>query len=89
MKSADGTSGTFTVNASTSVNGGETGIGSVKSGDTVDVTGTVSGNTSTATRVIDQSTLQANGKAWMPMRPMMPGVAPSTTPAGGSTAAPA
>jgi hypothetical protein len=71
VKSADGTSGTFTVNASTSVNGGESGIGSVKTGDTVDVTGTVSGSSSTATRVIDQTTLEANGKSWMPSRPTM------------------
>ncbi len=35
VKSADGSSGTFTVDTGTSVNGGETGIGSVKTGDTV------------------------------------------------------
>ncbi len=34
VKSADGTSGTFTVDSGTSVNGGEMGIGSVKTGDT-------------------------------------------------------
>jgi hypothetical protein len=80
VKSADGTSGTFTVNASTSVNGGESGIASVKSGDTVEVIGTVSGATSTATEVVDQTTLQANGKGWLPMRPMAPpGVTPPNT----------
>ena len=45
MKSADGTSGTFTVDSGTSVNGGEMGIGSVKTGDTVRVTAVVSGGT--------------------------------------------
>jgi len=72
VKSADGTSGTFTVDSTTSVNGGESGIASVKTGDTVDVTGTVSSGTSTATEITDQTTLQANGKTWMPMRPTAP-----------------
>jgi len=66
VKSADGTSGTYTVNSSTSVNGGESGIASVKSGDTVSVTGTESGGTTTATRITDSTTLEANGKSWMP-----------------------
>jgi hypothetical protein len=91
VKSADGTSGTFTVNASSSVNGGESGIASVKVGDKVNVVATVSGTKSTATEITDQTTLQANGKSWMPFhgRPVtgnagtMPpgpgGGAPSTT----------
>ncbi len=66
VKSADGTSGTFTVNSSTSVNGGESGIASVKSGDTVVVTATESGGTATATQITDQTTLAANGKSWIP-----------------------
>src|ERR1019366_6254704 len=41
VKSADGTTGTFTVDSGTSVNGGEMGIGSVKTGDTVRVTAVV------------------------------------------------
>ncbi len=86
VKSADGTSGTFTVNSSTSVNGGESGIASVKTGDTVNVTGTVSGGTSTATQITDVTTLGANGKAWMPMRPQPPAGAPTApTPPGGAT----
>jgi len=85
VKSADGTSGTFTVNSSTSVNGGESGIASVKSGDTVNVTGTVSGATTTATDVVDQTTLQANGKGWLPMRPMMPPGAPTPNAGSGSS----
>jgi len=85
VKSADGTSGTFTVNSSSSVNGGESGIASVKVGDTVTVTATVSGTTATATEIADRTTLQANGKSWMPMRPQpAAGTAPegATTPPG-------
>jgi hypothetical protein len=82
VKSADGTSGTFTVNSSTSVNGGESGISSVKTGDTVSVTATKSGTAVTATRVMDETTLKANGKSWMPMRGQPPtgGEAPSGPP---------
>jgi hypothetical protein len=84
VKSADGTSGTFTVNSSTSVNGGESGIASVKTGDTVSVTATTSGTTATATQVMDQTTLQANGKSWMPMggKPPAGGETPSSPPSG-------
>jgi hypothetical protein len=69
VKSADGTSGTFTVDSGTSVNGGETGIGSVKTGDTVQVTAVVSGSTSTAKEVIDETTLKANAGTWRPGAP--------------------
>lgn len=69
VKSADGTSGTFTVDSGTSVNGGEMGIGSVKSGDTVQVTAVVSGATATAKQVTDQTVLKANGGSWRPMGP--------------------
>jgi hypothetical protein len=86
VKSADGSSATFTVNGSTSVNGGESGISSVKSGDSVSVTATESSGTATATQVTDRTTLQANGKAWMPTRPPMSGSgtapnSPAVTPA--------
>ena len=69
VKSADGTTGTFTVDSGTSVNGGEMGIGSVKTGDTVRVTAVVSGGTSTAKQVTDQTVLQANGGSWRPTGP--------------------
>jgi len=69
VKSADGTSGTFTVDTGTSVNGGEMGIGSVKTGDSVQVTAVVSGGTSTAKTVIDRTSLQANGGSWRPAMP--------------------
>jgi hypothetical protein len=79
VKSADGTSGTFTVDSGTSVNGGEMGIGSVKTGDTVRVTAVVSGTTSTAKQVMDQTTLKANGGSWQPTAPQ-PGNAGSGMP---------
>jgi hypothetical protein len=88
LKSADGTSATFTVDSSSSVNGGESGIASVKNGDTVMVTATVSSGTATATQIMDQTTLQANGKSWMPMRgqgPMGGGETPPTAPSGSTT----
>ncbi len=66
VKSADGTSATFTVDSGTSVNGGEMGIGSVKSGDTVRVIAVVSGGTTTAKSVTDQTTVKANGGTWQP-----------------------
>jgi len=74
VKSADGTSGTFVVDPSTSVDGGESGIGSVKTGDSVTVVGTGSGSTVTATRIMDQTVLEANGKTWLPTpaRPVTP-----------------
>ena len=69
VQSADGTSGTFTVDSGTSVNGGEMGIGSVNKGDDVSVVGVVSGDTTTAKEVIDQTTLKSNGTSWLPPRP--------------------
>ena len=81
VKSADGTSGTFTVDSGTSVNGGEMGIGSVKTGDTVRVTAVVSGGTSTAKQVTDQTVLQANGGSWRPGPPMGTGPTGDTGPA--------
>jgi len=69
VKSADGSSGTFAVDSGTSVNGGEMGIGSVKTGDTVQVVAVVSGGTATAKVVNDQTVLKANGGTWGPMGP--------------------
>ncbi|HUY21519.1 MAG TPA: hypothetical protein VMV22_04185 [Acidimicrobiales bacterium] len=79
VKSADGTSGTFTVDAGTSVNGGEMGIGSVKQGDTVRVEAIVSGSTSTAKQVVDETTLQANAGTWRPMGPRGAAGGPSSS----------
>ncbi|HUI03355.1 MAG TPA: hypothetical protein VLZ77_07425 [Acidimicrobiales bacterium] len=85
VKSADGTSATFTVDSSTSVNGGEMGIGSVKNGDTVTVVALVSGSTSTAKSVTDQTVLKANGNAWRPTGPMPGPMGGSGSSSSGST----
>ena len=89
VKSADGSSGTFTVDTGTSVNGGETGIGSVKTGDTVSVIAVVSGGTATAKQVTDETVLKANGATWQPMRPSMgsPGSTGTTGNGSASTSA--
>jgi hypothetical protein len=87
VKSADGTSGTFVVDSSTSVNGGEMGIGSVKTGDTVQVTAVVSGSTSTAKSVTDQTVLKANGGTWQPMVPQ-PGSSGGASPSASGTDTP-
>ena len=86
VKSADGTSETFTVGSGTSVNGGESGIASVKVGDTVDVVATVSAGTSTATRISDTTILQANGQSWFPAHP--PASSSGGSAGTGSTTAP-
>jgi len=80
VKSADGTSATFTVDTGTSVDGGETGIASVKVNDAVHVLAVVSGSTATATQVTDDTVLGANANTWMPRRPAgAPGGASATT----------
>ena len=61
VKSADGFSATYTVSSSTIVDAQRDGIGSVKDGNQVYVTATVSGSTATATSISDL-TLLGNGK---------------------------
>jgi len=85
VKSADGTTGTFTVDSSTSVNGGEMGIGSVTNGQNVDVVAVVSNGTATAKTVTDTSTLKANAGTWQPMRPTVPAPPAGSGNSGGST----
>jgi hypothetical protein len=58
LHSADGYSHSYQVTSSTLVNARRDGIGSIKSGNQVIVTATLSGNTATATRIIDVSLLQ-------------------------------
>jgi len=58
LHSADGYSHTYPVTSSTNVNAQRDGIGSIKDGNQVVVTATVSGGTSSATRIIDVSLLQ-------------------------------
>jgi hypothetical protein len=60
LRSADGYSHSYQVTSSTLVNAQRDGIGSVKPGNQVIVTATVSGSTATATRIIDVSLIQQN-----------------------------
>lgn len=55
VASADGYSSTYVVNSGTAVDRGADNISAVANGDTVTVIGTVSGNTATATNVLDQA----------------------------------
>jgi hypothetical protein len=80
VKSADGTTGTFVVDSQTSVNGGETGISSVKQNDTVRVLALVAGSTSTAKQLTDETVLQANGNSWAPRPPEPPSPGGSAQP---------
>jgi hypothetical protein len=58
LRSADGYSHSYRATSSTIVNAQRDGIGSIKAGNQVIVTATVSGSTDTATRIIDVSLLQ-------------------------------
>ena len=58
LHSADGYSRSYQVTSSTLVNAQRDGIGSIKSGNQVIATATVSGSTATATRIIDVSMIQ-------------------------------
>lgn len=61
VKSTDGYTVTYTVTSKTLVDAKAAGIGSVKKGDSVFVTGTVSGTTSTATNIADLSVFKQSG----------------------------
>jgi hypothetical protein len=84
VTSADKTVDTYTVNSGTSVNGGETGISSVKTGDNVSVVALLSKGTATVKNLMDTSRLSANHQSWAG-RPGSPGTPPnsSTPPASG------
>ena len=58
LHSADGYSHSYRVTSSTLVNAQRDGLGSIKAGNQVIATATVSGSTATATRIIDVSLLQ-------------------------------
>ena len=58
LHSADGYSHSYRVTSSTLVNAQRDGIGSIKSGNQVIVTATVSGSSATAVRILDLSQLQ-------------------------------
>jgi hypothetical protein len=58
LRSADGYSRTYPVTSSTNVNAQRNGLGSIKVGNQVVVTATVSGSTTTVIRIIDVTQLQ-------------------------------
>lgn len=64
VTSADKTALTYTVDSGTSVNGGETGVSAIKTGDTVSVVAVVSKGTATAKTLIDSTQLKSNGASW-------------------------
>jgi hypothetical protein len=80
VRSADGYTKTYRVTSATQVAAGSAGIGSVKVGNEVAITATVSGPTATLTRVIDLS-LVSHG-SFAPGWPHQPPAAPATPPAG-------
>jgi hypothetical protein len=82
---ADKTALTYTVDSGTSVNGGESGIATVKSGDAVSIVAVVSKGTATAKTVIDSTRLKANRTSWAPMPQGPPSGAPAPTSSGSST----
>jgi hypothetical protein len=59
VKSADGYTASYAVTSKTVVDAEAAGIGSVKEGDTVFVTATVSGSTATAASITDMTAVQA------------------------------
>jgi hypothetical protein len=73
VKSADGYTATYAVSSKTIVDAQAAGIGSVKKGDSIFVTATVSGSTATAANVLDMTALKAGRAAFgFPMRPANP-----------------
>ncbi len=60
VKSADGYTATYAVISSTEVNAQAAGIGTVKDGDTVELTATVSGGTATAASIVDLTSIQSS-----------------------------
>ncbi|HXZ64079.1 MAG TPA: hypothetical protein VEH05_05055 [Streptosporangiaceae bacterium] len=60
VQSADGYTATYAVIGSTEVNAQAAGIGTVKDGDTVELTATVSGGTATAASIIDLTSIQSS-----------------------------
>jgi hypothetical protein len=69
LRSADGYSHTYQVTSSTMVNAQRDGIGSIKDGNQVTVDATVSGGTTTATRIIDVTLLQQGFRSFFGAAP--------------------
>jgi hypothetical protein len=76
VKSADGFTASYAVNSKTLVDAQAAGIGSVKKGDTVFVSATVSGSTATAANVFDITAVKAGRASFgFPARPSgLPGL---------------
>jgi hypothetical protein len=70
---------TYAVTDTTLVNSARDGIGSIKSGNTVRVTATVSGSTATAVNIVDVTTIQNERPKFAPNRPARPGATTTTT----------
>jgi len=64
VKSEDGFSRTYSVDENTVVGSGRDGIGSVKTGDTVNVAGIVDGGKSSAAAILDSTGLGKIGEHW-------------------------
>jgi hypothetical protein len=64
VKSDDGYSRTYKVDAGTLVNSARDGIASIKTGSTVNVRAVVADNTATATMINDGSARDAAGQKW-------------------------
>ncbi|MER7247387.1 DUF5666 domain-containing protein [Kribbella sp. NPDC000426] len=64
VKSEDGYSRTYKVDADTLVNSARDGIASIKTGSTVNVSAVVADNTATATMINDGSARDAAGQKW-------------------------
>jgi hypothetical protein len=84
LKSEDGFTKTYKVTSDTLVNAARDGIGTVKTGDTVALTATVSDGTATAVQVTDVSLGRSLFKRWAPERPDRAGPG-GQTPGGGSS----
>lgn len=69
VTSSDKTKVTYVVDSGSSVNGGELGISSVKTGDTVTVVAVVSNGTDTVKDLTDSTQLKDNRGSWMPQGP--------------------
>jgi len=79
VKSGDDFSKTYDVTADTLVNSARDGINSIKTGNTVRITATVSGSTATAVDIVDVTTIQNERPKFAPRRPAPPASSTTTT----------
>jgi pyruvate/2-oxoglutarate dehydrogenase complex dihydrolipoamide acyltransferase (E2) component len=78
VKSSDGYTASYAVTGSTIVDAKAAGIGSVKTGDTVVITATVSGSTATAASIMDQTAISSGRVSFgFPAEPGAPANPPS------------